>query len=386
MRKPVILLIGLLAAHGHTKVVTVGSGKQFPSVNFAVRSTVPLNEDLYVLVEMPTGIWGGTDGLDPSIIGGFNGYQVIIRGFKRIPQAVAYIEDEATDEWNGTGFVETSANILGAGGIEGRTDFQNTTFFARDHLGSTRFAVKAETQTPQEMSAYQSFGSVRPIMSSSVPVRQKFVGKELDGETGLEYFGARFYSSDLGKWISPDPSKQFLDGYAYAGNGTNPVIGLDPNGHKLVMDKNASATFKTEFATAITYLNKGKVASVIANLEARAEVITVKEGPLPGGSGSDYFDPSTNELFWNPTSALDDKGSKQSPALGLLHEASHALQFLANNAQFVKDVLNKLPGYDNAEEQRVIDKVETPAAKKLGEGTRTSHGGKEYSVSHADQR
>lgn len=32
--------------------------------------------------------------------------------------------------------------------------------------------------------------------------------------------------------------------------------------------------------------------------------------------------------------------------------------------------------YDNKEEKRVIETVETPAAKKAGEGTRKNHGGK----------
>jgi RHS repeat-associated protein len=33
----------------------------------------------------------------------------------------------------------------------------------------------------------------------------KFTGKERDGETGNDYFGARFYTSSFGRFISPDP-------------------------------------------------------------------------------------------------------------------------------------------------------------------------------------
>jgi RHS repeat-associated protein len=32
-----------------------------------------------------------------------------------------------------------------------------------------------------------------------------FLGKELDEETGYNYFGARYYDSDLSNWISVDP-------------------------------------------------------------------------------------------------------------------------------------------------------------------------------------
>ena len=37
--------------------------------------------------------------------------------------------------------------------------------------------------------------------------------------------------------------------------------------------------------------------------------------------------------------------------------------------------------YDNKEERRVIEKVETPAAVKLGEPTRSNHGGTAVPVS-----
>ena len=34
--------------------------------------------------------------------------------------------------------------------------------------------------------------------------RYKFTGKERDAESGLDYFGARYYASTLGRWLSPD--------------------------------------------------------------------------------------------------------------------------------------------------------------------------------------
>lgn len=34
----------------------------------------------------------------------------------------------------------------------------------------------------------------------------KFTGKERDAESGLDYFGARYYSSSMGRFSSPDPS------------------------------------------------------------------------------------------------------------------------------------------------------------------------------------
>ena len=37
----------------------------------------------------------------------------------------------------------------------------------------------------------------------------------------------------LGMWISMDPARQFASPYLYAGNGYNPVNGVDPNGNVL---------------------------------------------------------------------------------------------------------------------------------------------------------
>jgi len=35
-----------------------------------------------------------------------------------------------------------------------------------------------------------------------------FTGKERDAESGNDYFGARYYASSVGRWLSPDWSAQ----------------------------------------------------------------------------------------------------------------------------------------------------------------------------------
>jgi RHS repeat-associated protein len=80
--------------------------------------------------------------------------------------------------------------------------------------------------------------------SSKSRVRSRCTGKERDTETGLDYFGARYYASNMGRWMSPDWSSrpspvpyaslgnpQTLNLYAYVGN--NPVTSLDGDGHQL---------------------------------------------------------------------------------------------------------------------------------------------------------
>ena len=47
-------------------------------------------------------------------------------------------------------------------------------------------------------------------------------------------FGARYLDPMLGMWISVDPARQFTSPYLYAGNGVNPVNGVDGNGNVFV--------------------------------------------------------------------------------------------------------------------------------------------------------
>ena len=61
-----------------------------------------------------------------------------------------------------------------------------------------------------------------------------FSAKERDTETGLSYFGSRYYSSDLSIWLSVDPMSDkypSLSPYVYCAD--NPVKLVDPNGEEI---------------------------------------------------------------------------------------------------------------------------------------------------------
>ena len=62
-----------------------------------------------------------------------------------------------------------------------------------------------------------------------------FSAKERDSETGLSYFGSRYYSSDLSVWLSVDPMSDkyaSLSPYVYCAD--NPVRLVDPDGEDWV--------------------------------------------------------------------------------------------------------------------------------------------------------
>jgi RHS repeat-associated protein len=73
-------------------------------------------------------------------------------------------------------------------------------------------------------------------------IGSRSTGKERDIESGNDYFGARYYASNMGRFMSPDWSDkpepvpyadfdnpQSLNQYSYSGN--NPTSRTDPNGH-----------------------------------------------------------------------------------------------------------------------------------------------------------
>jgi len=119
-------------------------------------------------------------------------------------------------------------------------------------------------------------------------VRQKFTGKERDGETGLDYFLARYYSSIQGRFTSPDEfsggpeelynfadtasdnptfyadlhDPQSLNKYQYCYN--DPLNNIDPDGHS-VWTKIAKFVYKAA--------RKGDV--VAAGKDVAEDAITV---------------------------------------------------------------------------------------------------------------
>ena len=82
--------------------------------------------------------------------------------------------------------------------------------------------------------------SAREIGSSSQGGHAAFTGKPRDVETGLDYFGARYYSNWTGRFTTVDPAldqsvalldPQQWNRYAYARN--NPTRYIDPDGRQL---------------------------------------------------------------------------------------------------------------------------------------------------------
>jgi RHS repeat-associated protein len=101
-----------------------------------------------------------------------------------------------------------------------------------DSLGSTRRVINA-SQTVTDSYSYDAFGNVT-AQSGTTYNPYKYVGSlgywSGDGNTGLQHLGARYYNPLHGRFTTPDPLRDALNGYWYAGG--NPGTDVDPQGLK----------------------------------------------------------------------------------------------------------------------------------------------------------
>ncbi len=104
-------------------------------------------------------------------------------------------------------------------------------FYHPDHLGSSSLVTNADGAVTQHVE-YVPFGEVFiEERNSTWNTPYLFNAKELDEETGLYYYGARYYDPKTSVWISVDPLAEDFTGvgsYVYCYN--NPVEYIDPDG------------------------------------------------------------------------------------------------------------------------------------------------------------
>ncbi len=103
-------------------------------------------------------------------------------------------------------------------------------WYLTDHLGTVRDIANAAGAVVAHVD-YSSFGQALGVSNPAAVDRFLFTGRELDEEAGLYFYRARYYSSDLGRFLSEDPIG-FESGdrnlFRYVGN--LPVFANDPYG------------------------------------------------------------------------------------------------------------------------------------------------------------
>ena len=147
------------------------------------------------------------------------------------------------------------------GGLSNNQDYLFEEFYLYDHLGNTRVVYKPLTRDGNCLRTleivyaadYYPYGKI--LREFSIGEVEKFLTTqhERDLETGLDYRGARFYDSDVARFLSLDPlAADYLSWSAYSYVMGNPVMIIDPTG-AAAEDTGPIAFNYTASTTTVTY-------------------------------------------------------------------------------------------------------------------------------------
>ena len=106
-----------------------------------------------------------------------------------------------------------------------------------DHLGSTALVTDIDGEVTQHV-AYIPYGEIFVEQrNGSWSSPYLFNAKELDEETGLYYYGARYLDPTGTRWLSVDPLfEKYVGMTPYGYCAGNPVKLVDPDGRKVIND------------------------------------------------------------------------------------------------------------------------------------------------------
>ena len=167
-----------------------------------------------------------------------------------------------------------------------------TTFYYWDHLGTVRMtAGEYPTAENVERHDYEPYGLEMLPATNQASNTHQFTGHERDTLGGapsaaLDYMHARFYGSNMGRFLSPDPgmdvdraNPQSWNRYAYVRN--NPINAVDQDGENIVWAKDLSKHDKERLTKALAkaYRDAG-FKSKFDKLEKSARKFTIGTGKL----------------------------------------------------------------------------------------------------------
>ena len=142
--------------------------------------------------------------------------------------------------------------------IPNDTTKEETFFYHSDHLGSTSYITDDHTNITQ-YDAYLPYGELLvDEHSSSEDLPYKFNGKEMDEETGLYYYGARYMNPVTSIWYGVDPlTEKYVNIGSYIYCHSSPIMLIDPTGEGDYYAKNGSYLGTDKKNDNLTYLATG---------------------------------------------------------------------------------------------------------------------------------
>lgn len=110
-------------------------------------------------------------------------------------------------------------------------------YYVQDHLGNTRVVYgltcngTSLEKRIEGLYDYHAFGSILREYTPIEKERYLFTGKERDKRVAYDFFGARYYDSEIGRFMGVDPLADQFAGYSpYNYVLNNPIRMVDPDG------------------------------------------------------------------------------------------------------------------------------------------------------------
>jgi RHS repeat-associated protein len=216
-----------------------------------------------------------------------------------------------------------------------QTTTQVIEYYTTDALGSVRAVTKKVNGqwTVVARHDYMPFGE--EVAPPSPPQDKRlFTGKERDNETGMDYFGARYYRADVGRFTTVDPVQTISENltdpqrwnrYSYVRN--NPLRYTDPDGRLPVEPWKASG--HTDLTTAAMSGQGGLSSQDVARaVEANIAVDALSNQtndpahymPGTGAEATKLIDQLLD------TAVKAEVGGRHSEAMKALGQALHTVQ------------------------------------------------------------
>ncbi|MDY6832780.1 MAG: RHS repeat-associated core domain-containing protein [Thermodesulfobacteriota bacterium] len=194
--------------------------------------------------------------------------------------------------------LDLSQSLQGAGGVGGllaMADGTDTYLYCHDANGNVGRLVNAADGTVAAAYEYAPFGGLIHKSGDAADENVfRFSTKYWDGETGLYYYGYRYYLPEIGRWGSRDPlgERGGLNLYGFVGN--NALNYIDPYGLTLLESLYGFLKGASESALNMIYeplatvydLEQVVVYTIIANPEKFQPTSSIGEASMSGaGSG-----------------------------------------------------------------------------------------------------
>jgi RHS repeat-associated protein len=252
-------------------------------------------------------------------------------------------------------------------------------FRLTDWLGTMR-TITDSSGVLQATCTGLPFGDVQSCQGN-VPDPRYFTGKERDSESGNDYFGARYYASSMGRWLSPDwaamatpvpyaklSDPQTLNLYAYVGN--NPLTRFDADGHTITctgnqckqyiaaLQKATGMTFAADKNGLLSITSKpdkmGYVGSAVAGVIGdKKDAVNISADSNNNVLGGHYAGHGNQILNFNSINALSSAKGGFTPQSIVTHETMEAYVGLKLGGAYDMATYSKAHaaaiGYENAE-------------------------------------